>query len=307
MQCWRQRDSLSLSLSLCLSHTQTLDIIHQDRPPPSPFRNLKPVPQILHLALSSFSKPTWPLSFVLDTRQSPIDILGPFSVDSRTVKHITSVRRTYRTPSTLSTFQPSNPSTFSFVIRFEPSRLLPRSDRQTSSDTSTSDHQYYYHHPRLTRPTDLDLLKHHLDLFLLPSSNPITVLLGLIELSGCDTRPPTHSRQLGAAALSFSCIRCAELPPLEHHLLHPTTATRSTRLVQALTSAQMRGSDPLDIMYSNSPSALAANPASNQKPETFMLSNEAQSRLPQDAQVALQQVDNRESPVSTLPMLVSNG
>jgi transcription factor STE12 len=31
-----------------------------------------------------------------------------------------------------------------------------------------------------------------------------------------------------------------------------------------------------------------------QKPETFMLSNEAQQSLPQDAQVALQQVDNRE-------------
>ena len=32
-----------------------------------------------------------------------------------------------------------------------------------------------------------------------------------------------------------------------------------------------------------------------QKPETFMLSSEAQQRLPQDAQVALQQVDNRMS------------
>ena len=31
-----------------------------------------------------------------------------------------------------------------------------------------------------------------------------------------------------------------------------------------------------------------------QKPETFMLSNEAQQSLPQDAQVALQQVDNCE-------------
>ncbi len=32
-----------------------------------------------------------------------------------------------------------------------------------------------------------------------------------------------------------------------------------------------------------------------QKPETFMLSSEAQQSLPQDAQVALQQVDNRKS------------
>jgi transcription factor STE12 len=31
-----------------------------------------------------------------------------------------------------------------------------------------------------------------------------------------------------------------------------------------------------------------------QKPETFMLSNEAQQSLPHDAQVALQQVDNRK-------------
>ena len=32
-----------------------------------------------------------------------------------------------------------------------------------------------------------------------------------------------------------------------------------------------------------------------QKPETFMLSDAAQQSLPQDAQVALQQVDNRKS------------
>lgn len=36
-----------------------------------------------------------------------------------------------------------------------------------------------------------------------------------------------------------------------------------------------------------------------QKPETFMLSSEAQQALPQDAQVALQQVDNREFPRSS--------
>jgi transcription factor STE12 len=34
--------------------------------------------------------------------------------------------------------------------------------------------------------------------------------------------------------------------------------------------------------------------AAPQKPETFMLSSEAQQALPHDAQVALQQVDNRE-------------
>jgi hypothetical protein len=34
--------------------------------------------------------------------------------------------------------------------------------------------------------------------------------------------------------------------------------------------------------------------AAPQKPETFMLSSEAQQALPQDAQVALQQVDNRK-------------
>jgi transcription factor STE12 len=34
--------------------------------------------------------------------------------------------------------------------------------------------------------------------------------------------------------------------------------------------------------------------AASQKPETFMLSTEAQQALPHDAQVALQQVDNRE-------------
>lgn len=38
-----------------------------------------------------------------------------------------------------------------------------------------------------------------------------------------------------------------------------------------------------------------------QKPETFMLSSEAQQSLPQDAQVALQQVDNRELALRNRP------
>lgn len=41
-------------------------------------------------------------------------------------------------------------------------------------------------------------------------------------------------------------------------------------------------------MYSQGSSAMAPP----QKPETFMLSDAAQQSLPQDAQVALQQVDN---------------
>lgn len=45
------------------------------------------------------------------------------------------------------------------------------------------------------------------------------------------------------------------------------------------------------MMYSQHHAAMAPP----QKPETFMLSSEAQQSLPQDAQVALQQVDNRES------------
>lgn len=45
------------------------------------------------------------------------------------------------------------------------------------------------------------------------------------------------------------------------------------------------------MMYNQHHPAAMAPP---QKPETFMLSNEAQQSLPQDAQVALQQVDNRE-------------
>ena len=44
-------------------------------------------------------------------------------------------------------------------------------------------------------------------------------------------------------------------------------------------------------MYSQNHAAMAPP----QKPETFMLSNEAQQSLPQDAQVALQQVDNCKS------------
>lgn len=49
-------------------------------------------------------------------------------------------------------------------------------------------------------------------------------------------------------------------------------------------------------MYSQQ-GAMAAAP---QKPETFMLSTEAQQALPHDAQVALQQVDNRTLITMTL-------
>jgi transcription factor STE12 len=44
------------------------------------------------------------------------------------------------------------------------------------------------------------------------------------------------------------------------------------------------------MMYSQHHATMAPP----QKPETFMLSSEAQQSLPQDAQVALQQVDNRK-------------
>jgi len=40
--------------------------------------------------------------------------------------------------------------------------------------------------------------------------------------------------------------------------------------------------------------------ANQQKPETFMLSTEAQQSLPHDAQVALQQVDNRKQSCDAL-------
>ena len=50
-------------------------------------------------------------------------------------------------------------------------------------------------------------------------------------------------------------------------------------------------------MYSQSSNSSSMAPP--QKPETFMLSNEAQQSLPQDAQVALQQVDNREYLIHT--------
>lgn len=48
--------------------------------------------------------------------------------------------------------------------------------------------------------------------------------------------------------------------------------------------------DSMSTMYSQN----SASMAPPQKPETFMLSDAAQQSLPQDAQVALQQVDNRE-------------
>lgn len=58
------------------------------------------------------------------------------------------------------------------------------------------------------------------------------------------------------------------------------------------------------MMYSQQSAAMAAP----QKPETFMLSSEAQQALPHDAQVALQQVDNREIHLpGTLLVSASNG
>ena len=53
-------------------------------------------------------------------------------------------------------------------------------------------------------------------------------------------------------------------------------------------------------MYSQNNNAAMAPP---QKPETFMLSDAAQQNLPQDAQVALQQVDNRKHPSLSLLFL----
>lgn len=51
-------------------------------------------------------------------------------------------------------------------------------------------------------------------------------------------------------------------------------------------------------MYSQNNTTAMAPP---QKPETFMLSDAAQQSLPQDAQVALQQVDNRTSLWASYP------
>ena len=63
-------------------------------------------------------------------------------------------------------------------------------------------------------------------------------------------------------------------------------------------------------MYSQQNNNSNTSMAPPQKPETFMLSNEAQQSLPQDAQVALQQVDNckksflRRHPY--LPVIIAN-
>jgi transcription factor STE12 len=56
------------------------------------------------------------------------------------------------------------------------------------------------------------------------------------------------------------------------------------------------------MMYSQHHATMAPP----QKPETFMLSSEAQQSLPQDAQVALQQVDNCKSSILTLITLADN-
>ncbi|KAL9101720.1 MAG: hypothetical protein Q9163_003042 [Psora crenata] len=69
----------------------------------------------------------------------------------------------------------------------------------------------------------------------------------------------------------------------------------SPRVSETGTSPHHTLLDPLEVtstMYSQNNNAAMAPP---QKPETFMLSDAAQQNLPHDAQVALQQVDNRES------------
>ena len=74
-------------------------------------------------------------------------------------------------------------------------------------------------------------------------------------------------------------------PPEAHHPQTPRwcpSAARRKRLSAGSMNPQAA-----------SQAAAAAAPPS-QKAETFMLSSEAQQSLPQDAQVALQQVDNRE-------------
>jgi transcription factor STE12 len=56
------------------------------------------------------------------------------------------------------------------------------------------------------------------------------------------------------------------------------------------------------MMYSQHHATMAPP----QKPETFMLSSEAQQSLPQDAQVALQQVDNCKSSLPITWILVAD-
>jgi transcription factor STE12 len=56
------------------------------------------------------------------------------------------------------------------------------------------------------------------------------------------------------------------------------------------------------MMYSQHHATMAPP----QKPETFMLSSEAQQSLPQDAQVALQQVDNCKSSLPITLILVAD-
>jgi transcription factor STE12 len=56
------------------------------------------------------------------------------------------------------------------------------------------------------------------------------------------------------------------------------------------------------MMYSQHHATMAPP----QKPETFMLSSEAQQSLPQDAQVALQQVDNCRSSLPITLILVAD-
>ena len=82
-------------------------------------------------------------------------------------------------------------------------------------------------------------------------------------------------------------------PPQALPTTHPTSSagdeTSSYREQGNPPSAVLRH-QTISMYSQNNPTAMAPP----QKPETFMLSDAAQQSLPQDAQVALQQVDNCE-------------
>ena len=126
---------------------------------------------------------------------------------------------------------------------------------------------------------------------------------------------PLYTAQIHTFAQTCRCCQL-ESPQL---LFHTSPAgrspnTSSTALLSPFSNRILLPKGPYSILLPAAESHLAAMAmysqnsatamAPPQKPETFMLSDSAQQNLPQDAQVALQQVDNRKS--SSIASLLFN-
>ena len=120
----------------------------------------------------------------------------------------------------------------------------------------------------------------------------LCTIASLVEVGQVATvSRPVHDHSL-ISRLSCSTAGSAQPDSTAQPWLSPSSYDR---IIPAPSQSIWSPTSTTHTMYSQAQSQSSMAPP--QKPETFMLSNEAQQSLPQDAQVALQQVDNRMSSV----------